>query len=404
MTSGIKIAFLCNRLGPYHFAKLNAASIHAEIIAIESSAVDQTYAWDNIKVPGRFKKVTLYNDAPVNMQLVNDVIKKINNVLNEIKPQVVAISGWDELPSLIALRWCLKNKTPSILMSDSQKHDEIRLPWKELFKQKIVKLNSAGFASGSTAIDYLISLGMPEGKIFPGCNVVDNIFFAESAREFQQNIVTVRKKFDLPEKYFLSSNRFIREKNLFFLLQAYAKYCEKVDGDPWKLVLLGDGPLKYEIKSHSEELGLNNNVIFPGFRQYEELPAYYGLAGAFIHASTKDTWGLVVNEAMACGLPVIVSSPCGCAPDLVRHACNGFIFDPYDLDELAGHLVFVSGNTCNREKMGKASRNIIDGWSLDTFASNLIKAANMAKESDHPRVDYVSKAILWSLIHLKRSN
>ena len=76
----------------------------------------------------------------------------------------------------------------------------------------------------------------------------------------------------------------------------------------------------------------------PGFKQYDELPIYYGLAGAFIHASTTEQWGLVVNEAMAAGLPVIVSERCGCAPDLVENGRNGFTFDPYDVDALT-HLM-----------------------------------------------------------------
>src|SRR3990170_129105 len=153
MTSRTKIAFLCDRLGPYHFAQLNAASGHAEIIAIEFSTLDQTYAWDLIEAPCDFQRVTLFSDAPVNMQPVNAVVSRVNNVLAEIKPQVVAIPGWDAPASLIALWWCLHNKTPSILMSDSQKHDEIRVWWKELVKRQIVKLNSSGFVAGSPHID-----------------------------------------------------------------------------------------------------------------------------------------------------------------------------------------------------------------------------------------------------------
>jgi 1,2-diacylglycerol 3-alpha-glucosyltransferase len=404
VTSRIKIAFLCDRLGPYHFAQLNAASVHAEIIAIEFSKKDQTYTWDLIEAPGRFQRVTLFSDSPVNMQPVNAVVKRVENVLAEINPQVVAIPGWDAPASLIALWWCLHNNTPSILMSDSQRHDEIRVWWKELIKRQIVKLNSSGFVAGSTSSDYLKSIGMPENRIFIGCDVVDNRYFSERAGDFQQDPDAVRKIFCLPKEYFLASSRFIKKKNLFFLLQAYAKYCNNVVGDPWKLVLLGDGPLKPQILHQKEDLGLGDKVIFPGFRQYEELPAYYGLAGAFIHASTSEQWGLVVNEAMACGLPVIVSSPCGCAPDLVRHACNGFIFDSYDSDALAEHMAFVSSDICNRAEMGRASRNIIYFWSLDTFTSNLIKAANVAMEADRPRVDYVNKSILWSLIHLKGSH
>ena len=87
------------------------------------------------------------------MQPVSVVVKRVNNVLAEIRPQVVAISGWDAPASLIALWWCLNNSTPSILMSDSQKHDEIRVWWKELVKKQIVKVSSSGFVAGSTFMD-----------------------------------------------------------------------------------------------------------------------------------------------------------------------------------------------------------------------------------------------------------
>lgn len=403
MKSRVKIAVLCDRLGPYHFAQLKAASRHAEIIAIEFSTKDQTYEWEVIKGASGFIRVTLFSD-PVDMQPVNAVIKKVNNALAGIKPQVVAIPGWDAPASLFALWWCLHNNTPSIIMSDSQKDDVVRVWWKEWVKRQIVKLNSSGFVAGLPHIDYLKSLGMPEKRIFTGCDIVDNAFFAEKARGYQQESAAVRKRLGLPEKYFLASSRFILEKNIFLLLQAYAKYCQKTVGDPWKLILLGDGPLKSQIIRHREKLGLSNDVLLPGFKQYEELPAFYGLAGAFIHASTQETWGLVVNEAMACGLPVIVSSHCGCATDLVRHACNGFVFDPYDSEELANHMAFVSGDTCNRGEMGEASRNIIDCWSLETFASNLVDAANAAREADSPRFDYISKALLWGLMHRRRSH
>lgn len=399
-----KIAFLCDRLGPYHVARLNAASRHADIIAIEFSASDQTYAWDFIETSCDFQRVTLFSETPINLQPIKVIVKRINNVLDEIKPQVVAIPGWDAPASLIALRWSLLNNTPSILMSDSQQHDEIRGWWKESIKRRIVRLHSSGFVAGSSHIDYLKVLGMPEANIVTGIDVVDNVFFAKSGDECQQNADVVRKELGLPEKYFLASNRFIQKKNLFLLLKAYADYCQKVVGDPWKLVLLGDGHLKQHIISYRDKLGLSNSVMLPGFKQYNELPAYYGLAGAFIHASTSEQWGLVVNEAMACGLPVIVSTPCGCTPDLVRNGYNGYTFDPYDTHELTVLMAHISSNACNRAVMGQASRDIIGYWSLDAFTSNLVKTANKALAADKPQFDYFSKAMLCGLIHRKRSH
>ena len=101
---------------------------------------------------------------------------------------------------------------------------------------------------------------------------------------------------------------------------------------------------------------LAGDVILAGFKQYDELPAYYGLASAFVHASTTEQWGLVVNEAMASGLPVLVSDRCGCAPDLVEDGVNGFTFDPYDVEALAGLMQRVAAMTDERRQAMGASR------------------------------------------------
>jgi len=193
--------------------------------------------------------------------------------------------------------------------------------------------------------------------------------------------------------YFLVSARFIEKKNLPRLIEAYARYREfaskpesrkqktenagtlkaetgnanaetlkvesrnekgenrkqKVENKnvfqlsefqlsaftPWPLVLLGDGPLKPDLCRLISDLRLQDSVLLPGFIQYPELPTFYAHAGAFIHASTTEQWGLVVNEAMASGLPVLVSNRCGCAQDLVQEGVNGFTFDPYDVEQLA---------------------------------------------------------------------
>ena len=128
-------------------------------------------------------------------------------------------------------------------------------------------------------------------------------------------------------------------------------------GDAWHLVLLGDGELRGELERRIALPDLAGAVILRGFRQYDELPAFYGLARAFVHASTTEQWGLVVNEAMAAGLPVLVSARCGCAQDLVRNGVNGFTFDPYDVEELAGLMQRVAAMTeGQRRAMGQASQ------------------------------------------------
>jgi glycosyltransferase involved in cell wall biosynthesis len=116
----------------------------------------------------------------------------------------------------------------------------------------------------------------------------------------------------------------------------------------------------------------------PGFKQYDELPAYYAFADLFVHASRVEQWGLVVNEAMACGLPVVVSRRCGCVPELVREGVNGYSFDPDYPDQLAELLAALADDVERRTLMGKASSTVIADWSPRKFAEALWRAAGIA--------------------------
>ena len=123
----------------------------------------------------------------------------------------------------------------------------------------------------------------------------------------------------------------------------------------------------------------------PGFKQYGELPLYYANAGAFVHASTTEQWGLVVNEAMASGLPVLVSERCGCAPDLVETGRNGYTFDPHDVDALARLMLDMASDACDRAAMGRASREIVARWSPATFAEGFGGPSVAALDAPLPR-------------------
>jgi len=142
-------------------------------------------------------------------------------------------------------------------------------------------------------------------------------------------------------------------------------------------VLLGDGPLREALNSQLSTLNLHGNVHLPGFKQYEELPVYYALAKAFVHASTTEQWGLVVNEAVASGLPVIVSNRCGCVPELVNG--NGFTFDPFNEQELAARLLqMASLSDDERRRLGDASYRIAAKFAPERFGEGLEEAAQLA--------------------------
>ena len=239
---------------------------------------------------------------------------------------------------------------------------------------------------------------MPKERIFTGYDTVDNAYFTAGAEQARKEARRLRRELSLPQRYFVTTCRFIEKKNIFRLLKAYSIYRQQTGSDAWALVLLGDGQLKDDYLQCCQELRLEQSVIFPGFKQYHELPIYYALADAYIQASTTEQWGLVVNEAMACSLPVIVSEHCGCAVDLVKEGCNGFTFDPYDVDALAGLMCKLSEDESMRETMGKESLNIISRWTPGTFAEGLWKAVEMALKLPQLPMRFYDRGLLELLI------
>lgn len=233
--------------------------------------------------------------------------------------------------------------------------------------------------SGTYSQEYATFLGMSPDRIFTGCDVVDNEYFADQADRARKNASHFRKEYQLPEHYFLCVSRFVngKGKNISRLLEAYARYCQESQRNPWDLVLCGSGPLESQLRKEAELLRLNQ-VHFAGFRQLDELTIYYGLAHCLIIPSLGDTWSLAVNEAMATGLPVLVSRACGCVPNLVQDGVNGYAFDPYNVDGMIQLMLQMSSSQVNLAAMGKASRQLIANWSLETYCYNLMQAAAVA--------------------------
>jgi glycosyltransferase involved in cell wall biosynthesis len=187
------------------------------------------------------------------------------------------------------------------------------------------------------------------------------------------------------------------------LIDAYAQYLRQTQASaladaPWHLVLLGDGGLRPALEAQRRSLGLEACIHMPGFKSYGELPAYYGLADGFVHASLTEQWGLVVNEAMAAGLPVLVSDRCGCVADLVREGENGFTFSPGDKEALVARMTMLATGACNREAMKGASRAIVAKWNVGAFAKGLQQALGMAMSAPTPRIGGLSRSTMWLLM------
>jgi glycosyltransferase involved in cell wall biosynthesis len=236
---------------------------------------------------------------------------------------------------------------------------------------------------------------MSKELIEQGYDVIDNSYFAKKADIVNANVTEYRIKYGLPNNFFLTSNRFIPKKNLFRLLEAYKKYVLHQGDKSWHLVMLGDGELKQALQKKVTELGLQNKVIMPGFLQYDTLPYYYALAKAFIHASTSEQWGLVVNEAMSVGLPVIVSDQCGCSENLVKDGTNGFLFNPFQTEQLADKMIELGIKTEDQlSHMGEMSREIISRLDPKIFGENTKKLIDKLRQKEPASKSLLGKLIL----------
>jgi glycosyltransferase involved in cell wall biosynthesis len=283
-------------------------------------------------------------------------------------------------------------------MSDSRAEDAPRHQLTEWIKRQIVAGFSGALVAGTAHRDYARMLGVPVANIETGYDVVDNAHFAAGAEAARAAERRVRTVLGVPAAYFLVSARFIEKKNLSFLLDAYSLYRKQCSRAPLDLVIVGDGPLRATLEEQRRVLGLEAHVQMPGFIHYESLPAYYGLATALVMPSISDQWGLVVNEAMASGLPVLVSNGSGAAQDLVAHGINGYTFNPSRTEELAGQMAALSRAPASRlAQMGAASQAIIEGYTPQSFATAAIGLVARLRAHPKPRLGPVRWTLLAAL-------
>ncbi len=370
------------------------------VTAIEIAGESATYNWEKVKATSHFRRTTLFPDTDRSTVGTDNLQETMRSSLDAISPDAVAVPGWSYPRSLAALQWCCDRRVPAIVMSASTEQDFKRQRWREWIKKRIVRHFGAGLVGGTPHRAYLRELGMTQESIFMGYDAVDNEHFAAGAREAQSNIRNARRQYSLPNQFFLASGRFVPKKNFPHLILAFSQYRKRASSEEgWDLVLLGEGPERDVIEETIDTEDVRESVHLPGFKQYDELPSYYGLAGAFVHASTREQWGLVVNEAMAAGLPVVVSNRCGCAPDLVDEGRNGFTFDPYELSDLADHMYRIAHCNVDREKMGATSQDIIADWDPERFATGLRKAAETALHAGPPSVSLFDRLLTRGLMY-----
>ena len=316
--------------------------------------------------------------------------------LSRLDPEVVLVPGYYTLPAIAAALWARLHGRASVLMTESTVYDHERTGWKESFKSfGMRQLFSWAVSGGRAHVDYLEQLRFPAKRIASFYDVVDNDFFRTGTEALRQQ-ASGAKAHGLPDApYFLYVGRLAPEKNVSGLLESWLAY--RRGGGSWPLILVGDGPEAAHLKAAAEASPYAADVLFPGLKSSRKLLPYYAFAGCFVIASTREPWGLVVNEAMASSLPVLVSTRCGCAPDLITPGLNGFCFDPANPEALTALLTRVGNvSSLQRTRMGAVSAEIISNFSPAHFGRSIAAIAGATSQQTSRRGSSSQKTVATS--------
>ncbi|MFG6102886.1 glycosyltransferase family 4 protein [Leptothoe sp. EHU-05/26/07-4] len=373
----MNIVGLSSTTNPYIQARWSAFSENNSdyvLSHIEFGRVSSVYDWKPTETKVPYTREIL-SDGPSQYQSIPQLFKLIRSLierLNRIQPDALVLNGYQQPTTLAALAWTKLHRKPAILLSESKEDDAPRKWLTETIKKALISNYQSALVGGKKHKDYLVKLGLKEDAIFLGYNIIGN-------QDYHPNkLAHLSHPSKLQKPYFLAINRFITKKNIPTIIKAYAEYRQKQPSEPWDLVLCGDGELRPQIESQIQSLHLESSIHLTGFLQPKELLPYFAYASCFIHASIQEQWGLVVNEAMAAGLPAIVSNLCGCFDELVIEGKTGFGFDPTKPSELANFMFKVSSPDFDINSMKESALEHIAKFGPNLFANGLHKAIQYA--------------------------
>jgi glycosyltransferase involved in cell wall biosynthesis len=314
--------------------------------------------------------------------------------LSKFAPDSIICGGYNYYASWEALSWARRRHATFVLWSESNIQDARRgRTWTKKLKSNFLARCDGFVVPGKSARDYLLAQGMNADRIATAPNAVDNAWFAAQAETIRARASEFRRNLGLPERYILFVGRLVEAKGVFDLLDAYGRLEDSIRSEVG-LVFAGDGDCRAALEYTAAALR-PGKIIFMGFTHREDLAGFYALAEALFLPTHSDPWGLVVNEAMACGLPVVVTSVAGCAADLVEDGWNGYVVPPANPEALTiamERLVRrndakpseleareleanqVQGNEA-RQRMGTRSYERIQAYSPEACAAGLAAAA-----------------------------
>jgi glycosyltransferase involved in cell wall biosynthesis len=288
--------------------------------------------------------------------------------LRRLKPDAIWVYGYWRWTNLVAMVFGKLLGAKLIISGDvspyGARRNMMRRLAKQVFFMWLRSVCDAFLVVGTLNRNYYLSHGVVEQKLVPFPFAVDNSFFRRRAIQASETRHMLRASLGIPEHHpvILYASKFQEIKCPHDLLQAFFTLSpDGVKPPDATLLFIGDGELGESLHTEAARKSWPN-VMFLGFQNQTELPAYFDLCDIFVLPSEYEPWGLVVNEVMNAGSAIIVSDRVGCAPDLVQPGVNGEVFKANDVKDLRRVLASMLSDRAQLKKMGEASKRIIDEW------------------------------------------
>jgi len=286
----------------------------------------------------------------------------------------LVVTGWHSLAYWQAILSAIRLSLPLVLRTEFRGVPDPRWPWncvKRTVLSELFRRTSAFLTIGTANREAYLRYGACSDRLFHVPYSVDNDRFARESEQARRDRSKLRRAWGLdPEAFvFIYSGKLIEKKRPLDLLRAFAD----VKISRCQLLIVGDGPLRDVCQEQAAVYG--NRVVFAGFVNQSHMPVAYALADCLVLPSDwLETWGLSVNEAMACSLPAIVSDRVGCAPDLIRNGQTGYVFSFGNAEELSSLMCGMAEDRQNAAHMGEQARRHIQQFSVGKAVDGTIRA------------------------------
>jgi glycosyltransferase involved in cell wall biosynthesis len=373
-----RVAFLVGVPTPYReplFKRLAESSRYdIRVLYCRERQPDQEW---NLAVRD-YPAVFLKNLSPVQWKgrfFISDINPGVCRELRAFSPDAVVVHGYNTLTALLAIGWCKRRGIPVLMRSDSNVMAEpvktrFKLMVKRRFLAWLTKQVSVFLTIGKMNSAYWQHYGASPDRLLGASLAIDINYFSRQAAHYRADRERIRAENGWQSAFLLLYvGRLVPVKRVDVLIEAVR--LASADGLALGLLVVGDGTERRRLEEQARSIP---QVHFVGFKEWRNLPMYYGIADLFVLPSEVEPWGLVINEAMASGLPVVAVRTAGAAGDLIVEGQNGFLVPAGDAATLASLVKQVCINKDYLSTLGKNAQVASQAWSYSTAAQGIDRA------------------------------